>query len=73
MGGIEGLSQEEEAVCHSDSALLLKHLGLWLRAQECRIPTMNHDVGMLLESPRDPQGMKLPGRLPFGTLRRFNS
>ncbi|CAK9115283.1 unnamed protein product [Durusdinium trenchii] len=30
----------------------LKHLGLWLRAQECRrAPT---DVGMLLESPRDP-------------------
>ncbi|CAK9114144.1 Retrovirus-related Pol polyprotein from transposon TNT 1-94 [Durusdinium trenchii] len=46
------LDDDEQRLVHGDTALCMKHIGLWLRAQECRrVPT---DVGMLLESPRDP-------------------
>ena len=46
------LDDDEQRLAHGDTALCMKHIGLWLRAQECRrVPT---DVGMLLESPRDP-------------------
>ena len=37
---------------HSDTALCLKQMALWVQAQEYR--KVPQDVGMLLESPQDP-------------------
>ncbi|CAK9056938.1 unnamed protein product [Durusdinium trenchii] len=49
---LNDLSEEELRLVHGDTALCMKHMGLWIRAQECRRTSTN--VGMLLESPRDP-------------------
>ena len=51
--GLDTLSAEEANLTHSDTALMLKQLGLWLKAEECRLE-YDVAVGFLLESPQDP-------------------
>ena len=48
--GLPGFSPAEREVTNSDSALFIKQLGLWKRAQECQ---QGKPVAFFLESPRD--------------------
>ena len=50
---LPGLDSGELRKVHGDSALLLKQLGLWYRAEEAR-EGGGRPVGFLLESPTDP-------------------
>ena len=47
-----GATEAEQELAHSDTALFMKHIGLWLRASE-RNP-LDIEVGMGLENPEDP-------------------
>ena len=49
---LQNLQDYELSLVNSDSALCLKQMALWVRAQECK--RWKQDVGMLLESPIDP-------------------
>ena len=48
---LQHLQDYELNLVNSDSALCLKQMALWVRAQECK--RWKQDVGMLLESPMD--------------------
>ena len=51
---LDGLDPYELELVNSDSALMLKHVALWAKSNECRtsprVPT-----GFLMESPEDPK------------------
>ena len=49
---LQNLQDYELNLVNSVSALCLKQMALWVRAQECK--RWKQDVGMLLESPMDP-------------------
>ena len=48
-----GATEAERELAHSDTALFLKQLGLWLKANEMN--PLDIEVGMGLENPEDPE------------------